>query len=681
MNKRKTSTMRRLPETPLLWVLLPVFAGASLFIGTLFAQETKAPPTPAPATDQPADEGTGKEVTGSIDIGYRWKAGFDGNEDMYRSIVNLGQGPRLLGANLSIADPLGKGKYVDRLQFNANSWGGDPYNTARLFAEKTGVYQFSFDYRNIKYFNNIPVFANPLLGQGIYTSQQAFDSERRTSDFQLTFLPGKTLSPFIAYSRDSGFGPGITTLAGDGNEFPVFNQLRDTSDYYRGGITLNLSRANILFEQGYLTFKDDQRIYQSGGTNTGNRPNPLLGQDIILNELDQNYHVRGTTPVTRVQATAIPWTKLTMTGRFVYSRPSTDFNYDLRSAGNFLSVELFRIYAQEWDSASANSDRPHELGDFQVEFRPHNRIRILEDITVDHFDGTGSSSLARSLAGTQPLIGPPDPNNTYNASSADSTGLKFGLNQNQVEAVVNITPRLSVRGGNRYIWSDSTITLNDEINKVSLTRNIALAGFSYRLPRKASLSLDFEDGTGSRIYTRTDNIDYKKVRVRGRYQFWDSLMVSGSFNLMNNENGQSGINYDFKSHGFTIAASYTPKGNDRFVANLQYSRSDLNSDILYIIPQLLTSAHSLYIADSNYGGGDVDVKVVRNARVSFGGALISTNGNLPLKFYQPHAGFVVPLQRHVALVADWRYYRYKESNLALQNFKTNLITGGFRFTY
>jgi hypothetical protein len=158
-------------------------------------------------------------------------------------------------------------------------------------------------------------------------------------------------------------------------------------------------------------------------------------------------------------------------------------------------------------------------------------------------------------------------------------------------------------------------------------------------------------------------------------------MVSGSFSLLNNQNGQSGINNDFKSHGYSIALAYTPKGSDRLVANLNYSRSDLNSDILYIIPQFLTSGQSLYIADSNYGGGEVDLRVIRNARINFGGALISTTGNLPLRFYQPHGGFVIPLQKHVALIADWRYYLYKESNLALQNFKTNLITGGFRFSY
>jgi hypothetical protein len=49
-----------------------------------------------------------------------------GNESVYRSLVNLGEGPKLFDANLSMNSPLGSNKYLDRLQFSASAWGGDP---------------------------------------------------------------------------------------------------------------------------------------------------------------------------------------------------------------------------------------------------------------------------------------------------------------------------------------------------------------------------------------------------------------------------------------------------------------------------------------------------------------------------------------------------------------------------
>ena len=261
-----------------LWCLISAVGLILFFCGFLMAQDTPGDTPPPPEPTQPPKV-LGMESTGTVDLGYRWTAGFRGNDDIYRSLVNLGEGPKLFGANLYFANPSGTNKYIDTLRLNASSWGGDPYNTLRLYAEKKDVYQFSFDYRNVNYFNSIPSFANPLLGQGILIGQHSFDSTRRTMDFELTLRPGATISPFLAYSRNSGFGPGTTTYTADGNEFPVNTQLQDTSDYYRGGVTLNFHKLNLVLEQGFLTFKDDQRIYQTDGTNNGQSHEPSSRRD------------------------------------------------------------------------------------------------------------------------------------------------------------------------------------------------------------------------------------------------------------------------------------------------------------------------------------------------------------------------------------------------------------------
>ena len=234
---------RRIRQARSVFLLLCLLLSAPL----LFAQETASPEPPrkrlrpSPPKNlkrrHPSSAWTPPEPLTWAIVG-TWGCG--AARISIAALVNLGEGPRLLGANLTMNSPLGAGKYIDRLQLNASAWGGDPYNTLRLFAEKSGVYQFSFDYRKVDYFNFIPTFANPLLAQGIFLGQHSFDSTRRTMDFDLTLRPGATISPFIAYSRNSGFGPGVTTFTADGNEFAVTNQLRDTSDYYRGGVHFNL---------------------------------------------------------------------------------------------------------------------------------------------------------------------------------------------------------------------------------------------------------------------------------------------------------------------------------------------------------------------------------------------------------------------------------------------------------
>ena len=631
---------------------------------TASPEPTKEPPPPAPVF--------GMDTTGTLDVGYRWNVGLRGSEDLYRSLVNLGEGPRLLGANLTMNSPLGTGKYIDRLQLNASAWGGDPYSTLRLFAEKSGAYQFSFDYRKVDYFNFIPTFANPLLSQGILLGQHSFDSTRRTMDFDLTLRPSATISPFIAYSRNSGFGPGVTTFTADGNEFAVKNQLRDTSDYYRGGVHFNLSRMNLTLEQGFLTFKDDQRISQSGGTNLGNRRTPVLGQTIVLNQLDENYHSRGTTPVSRVQLTATPWDRLTVAGRFVYSQPDLDFDYDRRTVGNFVSPEVLRVYTGELATGTAEADRPHILGNLSLEYRPVERLHILESLVTDRFHITSTSALGRSLTGIGP-VGPVDPNER----------LAVNLNQNQLEGVVDLTSRLSVRGGYRAVWSDTRLQsqATGEDQAVSLSRDIGLAGFSFKLPRKTDVSLDFETGQGDRVYSRTDVLNYRKVRVRGRYSPWEILTVSGAFSLMDHENTRPDLGYDFENRGFTVSVSLSPGGGKRLSANLDYSRSDLTSDILFLIPQLLTTDRSVYVEDSHFGGLSLDVAVIRDVRMNLGYRVLSTSGNRPLNYHQPYAGLVVPLNRRIAWTTEWRYYGYNERGASLQDFHNHLITAGLRFSY
>jgi hypothetical protein len=199
----------------LAWIIL--FAAAP---GSLWSQ-ADGPPLEFPNSLFP-----NSETFGSIDIGYRWTAGLRGNRDMYRSIVNLGQGPKLFNVNLNLSSPQGTNRLVDRFSLNASNWGGDPYNTVKLFAEKYDSYRLTFNYQNVNYFNSVPSFANPKLANGILVGQHSYDATRRSSDIELILFPTARISPFVGYSRSSGAGPGITTFTGDQNEYTVWGRYR-----------------------------------------------------------------------------------------------------------------------------------------------------------------------------------------------------------------------------------------------------------------------------------------------------------------------------------------------------------------------------------------------------------------------------------------------------------------------
>src|ERR1035438_4838808 len=125
--------------------------------------------SPAPSSEQ--------WLTGSFDFGYRWVDDLRGSTATYRSIVNLGEGPKLTGLDFTITDP--KHRLFDRIDARANSWGGDPYNTAHIDVSKRGIYELRADYRNMAYFNALPSFANTVAPAG---SDEQSRSEEHTSE-------------------------------------------------------------------------------------------------------------------------------------------------------------------------------------------------------------------------------------------------------------------------------------------------------------------------------------------------------------------------------------------------------------------------------------------------------------------------------------------------------------------
>ena len=85
--------------------------------------EAATPPAAAPAATSPVplDE---KVLFGFIDLGYRWVEGPYGSTNTYRSVVDLGSGPKMLGTEFTILDP-GK-RLFDRIAVRAYNWGDDP---------------------------------------------------------------------------------------------------------------------------------------------------------------------------------------------------------------------------------------------------------------------------------------------------------------------------------------------------------------------------------------------------------------------------------------------------------------------------------------------------------------------------------------------------------------------------
>ncbi|MFB3776719.1 MAG: hypothetical protein ACE141_03885 [Bryobacteraceae bacterium] len=616
----------------------------------LLAQEASTQAAPAAAA----------EPRLTVEFGNRWASDVGGSEAAYRSVVNYAKGPRVFGADLT----LGPSFLFDKLDLRSNGWGGEPHSTASLDAERQRSYRLSVDYRNSAYFNALPSFANLGAAGGVFLNQRSFDVRRKMIDTRLDLFPARRVVPFLAYSRDWGYGTGLTDFVVDVNEYVVPNILQDHTDNYRGGVRLEFNRFHATLEQGGTAFKDDQRLYQAAGTNLGDRTSTFLGQRLSLTTLNQAYRVRGTSQYSRALFTANPFSWIDLSGQILYSRPRSTVNVTQSSTGNFVSLDTLTFFTAQTVGLGSEARMPHTSGSFGVQVRPHSRIRVFESFVADRF---------HTVAGL--------PNGTF------LEPIEFTYNRQEFNVLFDLASRLTLRGGHRYVWGDAisrapNLSQTGPRETGELRMQAGLAGLTYRPVTKVSLYFDYEGGSADRNYFRTSLQDYHRMQIRAKYQLAGSLSLSTNISLMENENPAPASRYQFESRNSSLTAHWTPMGGKWFSLLADYTRSTLSSDLSYIVPQTLGNARSLYVERAHVGTAALDVNLPQlrgqSAKLTAGGSLFSSSGSRPTQFYQPLGRFSFPLHRRASLLADWRWYNLGERFYVYEGFRTHQFMLGLR---
>ena len=628
--------------------------------------EAAPPAQPTPAAEPAAAEGE-RLITGSIEAGYRWIPNIDGSFNTYRSVVNLGEGPKLFGADFTIRDP--KRRAFDRAEIHATTFGGDPYSTLRIDLERERTYRLSVDYRNISYFNFLPSYADPTLTRGILLDQNSFDTHLRSTDVLLDILPGRWLTPYLAFSRNTQFGRGITVFTTNLNEFPVAALYSEETNNYRGGVRIDVKKYHLTLEQGGTTFKDDQGASEAQ-LNSGNLTTPFLGQRLFLNNLSELYSVRGDSYYTKalLAANPVPWANIA--GEFIFSQPTTSTQFNALSNGNFYLASLARFFTTGRDILTADAKLPHTAGSINLEIRPLPRLRILEYWMTDRLHNASNSLLTENLIfGGSPLT----------TSQLSSDRLALNYSQQEIDVLYDLTPRLTLKGGYRYAWGDSRVRApvltNLALESGNLSRHVAIGGFTFRMSSKLRIIADAEGSSSEQSYFRTSLRDYQKARIRGTYDFSPSLRFTGDFSLLFNNDPDPKVRFDFSSKTESVSAFWTPKGGKLINVLADYTRSSVRSNLLYLIPQVLSPAQSIYRENGHTGTAAVGIKWF-----SFGGSFFKSSGSRPTSYYQPLVRVSVPIYKHVQWNAEWRYYGMHERFYQYENFRSNQVMASLRFT-
>jgi hypothetical protein len=602
----------------------------------------------APAAEEPAS--TEPRTGGSVDLGFRWNSNVVGSLDTYRSIVNLGEGPRVMGFQYTLLEA--PAKAWDRLDMSAGGWGGDPSAWFRLDVSRLTAYRLRLDHRDTAYFNAMPTFANPLLERGVFMNQRAFDTRRRYTDLMLETRPGKALKPYFGYTRDSGDGRGITTFVTDGNEYPVANTLNDRTHNFRGGVEWTIGKGHLTLEQGGLVLDDDQRV-STADRNTGNRQTPFLGRQLFLGELLQTYAVSGHSLYSKALGgwQAASW--LDLSGSFLYSQPKTDVVYNQLNKGLFAGFDSLLFADQQSLRWVAASRQPHSSGSAMAEIRPHERIRIMESYFTDRF---------------------------HNASTFDR--LVWNQSQQQLDVMVEASRWLTLRGGHRYSWGDGSSRgglLSPTGTDISrLRRHAFTGGGTLRVKSRLTLFGDVERARSSEVLFRTSLGDYEKYRARARYDVSSNLNLQFNFGAINNDNPPQFGRFNLRQRQTAAAIHWLPRGGKQLRLIGEYARSSMRTVIDYSVPQTFGREISRYVDNGHTFSGMADMGLPGKVTLSAGGAMFRSSGSRPSHFYQPQIRLTAPVSKRVHLIADYRWFSFSQPFFRVELFRTHQFMAGFR---
>ena len=639
-------------------------------IGGLRAQQVVAP-TPEQVGSARGDNAGDYNITQFYELGYRFKDVF-GDEGMYRSVVDIGNGLRLLSSGLSIHSKDGHGRYFDEITLNTIGLGNDNYQSAVLRIEKNSLYRYDMTWRLNAYFNP---------GLTIAGGTHLEDTIRRMQDHDLTLLPQSHYRFHLGYSRNTEDGPALSTAQefdASGIGFPVFQNVRRQWNEFRIGADVDLAGFKLTVQRRWDYFKDD-----TGQTAFGVQPSPEPNDPSILQQFVRAQPAHGSNG---------GWL-----GNLYGRRKRVGVNARLTyngGMGNFVMDELalgissFGGAASRQIAVSGNANRPDLAGDFNLSLYPNDRLTVVNNTSISSNRIEGQSSYTEADDGF----------NLGTTIYFRYLGVRLVTNSTDLNYRVNAW--LGLYGG--YHYSDRLVSTIEGQNvpafanssssflyEVSNHQNSGVFGVRLRPWKPLTINLDGEVGRTAYPLAPISLSDYHTINGRVQYRV-KNLQLSANYKQFYNLNPPFSLsNYSSRSRSYSGNASWAPR--TWFVLDASYNKQHLDTlDGLQFFSQvssqtasiLQTSYQSLYISNIHAANLGMRFEIQKRADVYLGYAITKDTGDgrssaapagltplqtlldsvqtFPLTYHSPLARVSIKLTNKVRWNAGWQFYDYSE---------------------
>ncbi|HKO43080.1 MAG TPA: hypothetical protein VJU84_07315 [Pyrinomonadaceae bacterium] len=709
----------------------------TLITGLAFSQQPSPSPKKSddtPTTSVEAGEDAGDyTITSSIEVGYRGLS-VDGDLNKYKSDLNYKAGPRLFDSTFLAKSKDGKGGVFDTFLITSTGWGADPQGNVRLTMEKPEWYRFDANYRRFKYFRFLNTFANPnwIFSPAAFsrppnpiTGEHGYDTRAQLGDFDLTILPKDERIRFnVGFSPERYSGPAFTNYHAGGNEFMLLSQLKSRANDFRVGADGKVGQVAFSFLQGFRRFRDDSFI--DLGASPGINVNPAAAQ---LTTFSREEPSRGSVNYTRLSVHTMVADKLDITGRLIYSKATSDFNFAENFTGrnwnpritgfppsppaatpNILNLGQYIL--------SGRSERPSTLFDLGLTYRATDKLRISNTFRAEKFEIDGSAVFSDFFSVTRGVttntIGFTDRNvNTF-------TGYrKF---QNTIEADYQFNPRYSFHVGYRFaarrieeaisgfnLGTNAPAALVPESHEEDNHTHVFIGGFKARPASEWTIYFDAEHGTADNVFTRIGNYNYTNIRAKSRYKPTRNLTFNLALITKDNSNPSeiAGVSLqdfgvDVKSRIFTSSLDWTPNSRVYFSTGYNYHWITSDAVIEYFFNSVQHPlGRSQYYSRNNFFFVDSVFRLARRATLFASYRVNKDNGqgdrvadptgnpgtliaSYPMSFQSPEARLALRLHERLDWNIGYQYYNYNESVIVgprPQNYHAHLPYTSLRFYF
>ena len=569
----------------------------------------------------------GYMIHSSVEFGYR-SSDVTGSEDMYDTLVNLQQGPRLLDETLSMQSVGHQGMLFDNFYLSSFGWGGDPNNALRMRADKDKWYNFVGSFRRDQNFSDFNLLANPLNPPTstpsipALNSPHLFDTTRRMSDVDLTLLPQSRVSFRMGYSRNNMTGPSYSSVH-EGTEGLLLQGWNTTLDSYRLGLDWKAApRTVISYDQFFNYYKGDTGYglapFAPALLSTGTPVELGLSIDTVNSEpcavkppatslivggvltnnscnayfsYLRNQKIRTSTPTERLSVRSNNIRRLEFVASYSYS--SADMNTPLDENFAGLITRTHTLAFAGTGLASAN--RISNVLDAEATLHLTEHLRLVEKFYYWAYGIPQNGNFTEvdsdcAVPATCTLLTPLSATTPTTTSTLTQSSFNQIWKRNQTDLAWDISKRAGARIGFRY--GDRQFNLFNDYSGVETSNAFstagedqfvvneytALFGFWARPIHALRLNFDLEHTNYNNVIVRMAPRKESRYRFQTTYTPKPWAVLGGSVNILQDANADAFTNYVGHSQNYGITASLAPR--ERFGMDLAYNFNSVMQNAL-----------------------------------------------------------------------------------------------------